>query len=114
MVYCSKCGTNNEEGTQFCTNCGASLYPGIGGRGRPKKHEKREAECFGQSIDRETECFGLPRGGVIFGLIIGIVIILAGINELFGLQIDYGPFAIIVVGILFVVGAIYGLSRKRS
>ncbi len=112
MVFCSKCGTNNEEGTQFCTKCGATLYPERGGRGRPEKHEKREAECFGQSIDREAECFGLPRGGVIFGLIIGIVIILAGINELFGLQIDFGPYAIIVVGILFVVGAIYGLSRR--
>ena len=101
MVYCSKCGTNNEEGTQYCTNCGASLYPGIGGRGRPEKHEKREAECF-----------GLPRGGVIFGLLIGIVIILVGINELLGLRIDFGPYAIIAVGILFVVGAIYGLSRR--
>ena len=47
MVYCSKCGTNNEEGTEFCVNCGAALYPERGWR-RPEKRD---------------ECFGLPRGG---------------------------------------------------
>ena len=61
---------------------------------------------------REAECFGLPRGGAIFGLLIGAMIILVGLRELFGWHIDFGPFAIIVVGLLFVVGAIYGLTRR--
>ncbi len=25
MVYCTKCGTDNEEETEICTNCGTSL-----------------------------------------------------------------------------------------
>lgn len=98
MVYCHKCGTNNEEGTEYCVNCGVALYPE---RGRRRQSEERDM------------CFGLPRGGAIFGLFIGIIIILAGLNELYGWQIDLGPFAIIVVGILIATGAIYGLSRRR-
>ena len=99
MVYCSECGTNNEEGTEFCVKCGAALYPE---RGRKRQPEKRD------------ECFGLPRGGAIFGLLIGIIIILVGLRELYGWEIEFGPFAIIVVGILFLAGAIYGLTRRRS
>lgn len=60
------------------------------------------------------ECFGLPRGGAIFGLFIGLIIIIVGLQQLFGWEIDVGPFAIIIVGILFVAGAIYGLSRRKS
>ena len=98
MVYCSECGADNEEGTKFCVKCGATLYPETGRVERPKKPD---------------ECFGLPRGGSIFGILIGIVIILVGLRELFGWNIDFGPFAIIIVGILFAAGAIYGLTRKR-
>lgn len=59
------------------------------------------------------ECFGLPRGGAILGLVIGVLIIIVGLQQLFGWQIDLGPFAIIIFGILIVAGAIYGLTRKR-
>ena len=69
-------------------------------------------------VDRERrvkdECFGLPRGGVIFGLFIGIIIIIVGLQQLFGWEIDIGPFAIIILGLLFVAGAIYTLTRRRS
>lgn len=66
------------------------------------------------------ECFGLPHGGAIFGLFIGVIIIVAGI--LFFLReagwiagdIDIlGPVAAIVFGLLIVAGAIYGLTRRR-
>ncbi len=60
------------------------------------------------------ECFGLPHGGAIVGLFIGIMIILFGLINLFGWQVDLGPFAIIIVGILIVAGAVYGLTRRRS
>ena len=62
----------------------------------------------------EDECFGLPHGGAIVGIFIGIVIILVGLTQLFGWRIDVGPFAIVIVGLLIVAGAIYGLSRRRS
>ena len=63
---------------------------------------------------RENECFGLPRGGSIFGLFIGIIIIIVGLQQVFGWDIEVGPFAIIIVGLLVAAGAIYGLTRRRS
>lgn len=62
MVYCSKCGTQNEEEAKFCVKCGAELYP-------EKPREKREEfTCFGPREKRvEEECFGIPYGGAIVG-----------------------------------------------
>jgi len=97
MVTCTKCGRENEEGATYCVNCGAAL-------GRTERSEKRPRD----------ECFGLPHGGAIFGLFIGAIIILVGLTSVFGWQIDVGSFAIIVIGILFVAGAIYALTRRRS
>ena len=118
MVYCTKCGAENEDEVSNCVNCGAPIQ-----KSRPVKRDwedeiDRRAEEFGKSAEKfgrrmEGECFGIPRGGTIVGLIIGIIIILLGARELLGWRIDLGPFVIIVVGILFVVGAIYGLSRRR-
>jgi uncharacterized membrane protein YvbJ len=117
MVYCTKCGTKNEEDVKYCTKCGANL-----GVSREKKLERR-AEEFGRRAEEwgeqfgkraEEECFGLPHGGAIVGLIIGIIVILVGLSQLPG--IDFGeyiwPLIIIVFGILLVAGAIYGYSRR--
>ena len=60
------------------------------------------------------ECFGLPRGGAIFGLLIGIIIVFVGLQLVFRWDIDIGPYATIIVGILFAAGAIYGLSRRTN
>jgi len=117
MVYCTKCGTKNEESTQYCSKCGANL-----GVSREQKLERR-AEEFGRRAEEwgeqfgkraEEECFGLPYGGAIAGLIIGAIIIFVGLSWLAG--VDWGryfwPFVIIVFGILMVVGALYGLRRR--
>jgi uncharacterized membrane protein YvbJ len=103
MVYCAKCGKQNDEGAQFCVDCGATLYPEIA-RGRRGSRERR----------KEDECFGLPHGGAIFGLIIGIIIIFVGLQQVFGWNIDLGPLAIIIFGLLIIAGAIYGFTRKPS
>lgn len=103
MVYCSKCGKQNEEGAEFCVDCGAALYAEVS----EKKQDERERR-------RENECFGLPRGGAVFGLFIGVIIIVLGLQQVFGFNIDLGPLVIIVVGLLFIAGAIYGLVRRRS
>lgn len=66
----------------------------------------------------EDECFGIPRGGTIVGLAIGLIIILAGgiwLLQQAGLipeTVEIWPFAIIIFGILIVIGAIYGLRRR--
>ncbi|MCK5626072.1 hypothetical protein KAI11_04380 [Candidatus Bathyarchaeota archaeon] len=95
MVYCSKCGKQNDEAGEFCVDCGASLSSEKIERGR-----------------KEEGCFGLPGGGAIFGLFIGIIIIIVGLQQVLGFSIDVGPFAIIIVGLLFIAGAIYGFTRR--
>ena len=66
------------------------------------------------------ECFGLPHGGTIFGLVIGSIIVLSGIIFLLreigviGDDFDFmWPFVIIVFGLLIVAGAIFGVTRRR-
>lgn len=105
MVYCTKCGTKNEEDAVVCVKCGASLVT------RPAwRRERRRAE---------EECFGLPHGGAIVGLVIGIIIILVGLSQVPGLlpEIDLGKYigalAIIILGVLILAGALYSYSRRR-
>ena len=102
MVYCTKCGVKNSDEVKICTECGASLYTESGSA---RRYERRH---------EEKECFGLPHGGAIFGLFIGTIIIIWGLTEMFGWEVEIGVFALIVIGILIVAGAIYGLTRKRS
>jgi hypothetical protein len=96
MVTCTKCGAENKEDAKFCSACGAT---------------------FGQVERRQNpprdECFGLPHGGAIVGLFIGVIIIIVGLSNMFGWEIDVGPFATIIVGILFIAGALYYLLTRR-
>jgi len=121
MVYCTKCGAKNEEGVEYCVKCGTNLWVS-----REKRFERRakewgedfgrRAEEWGEQFGRraEKECFGLPHGGAIVGLIIGVIIILLGVS--FVLEIDIWNYLwaliIVVVGILIVAGAVYSLSRR--
>ena len=101
MVYCTKCGTKNEEDATICVNCKEPLssYQTV-------RHERRR---------KESECFGLPHGGAIGGLVIGLIIILLGVTSVLG--IDFGDylwaFIIIIFGTLMVAGALYSMGRKR-
>lgn len=121
MVYCTKCGTKNEEDATICVKCGASLAAAPAWRSERRRQEKEEQECFGRRREKgEQECFGLPHGGAIAGLVFGTIIIIAGL--LYALQewnvieeIDSNhiwPFVIIIFGILVVAGAVYGYSRR--
>ncbi len=71
MVYCSRCGTQNAETNSNCTNCGAPLYT-VGQRypGSDREHYRRV----------EKECFGLPNGGMIVGIVFGFIIVLLGLG----------------------------------
>jgi hypothetical protein len=60
------------------------------------------------------ECFGLPGGGSIIGILVGIAIILAGARELFNWNIDFGPYFTIIIGMLIAAGAIYTMSRRKN
>jgi uncharacterized membrane protein YvbJ len=103
MVYCVKCGTNNPDDAQVCTKCGAQLY--TTGESRYRRR-------------MENECFGIPRGGTIVGLAIGVIILLWG--AIWFLQeagvvsetLAVWPFAVIIFGVLMIVGALYGMRRR--
>jgi len=102
MVYCGKCGTKNSDDAVACAQCGASLETGTY---ISRRYERR----------REEECFGLPWGGAIAGIIFGLIIILAGVTWLLGFDFwkVFWPLIVIVFGILVLAGSLYGLRRRR-
>jgi len=108
MVYCPKCGTQNEDTAEFCIKCGASLQTGTA---TSRRYERRKAE---------QECFGLPHGGAIAGIVIGVIILFWGISMLLQQTgvitqtISFWYIIIIVIGILIVAGAIYKVTRPRT
>jgi uncharacterized membrane protein YvbJ len=108
MVYCPKCGTKNEDTAEFCVKCGASLQTGTSAS---RRYERRRAE---------QECFGLPHGGAIVGLAIGVIILILGIFTLarqmnwISATSDLGFIVLIIFGVLLIAGAVYGITHKKS
>lgn len=108
MVYCPKCGTKNEDTADFCVKCGASLQTGTVAS---RRYERRKAE---------QECFGLPHGGAIAGIVFGAIILIWGVSmilEQAGIIAE--PFSfwyiiVIVIGILIVGGAIYKITHSKT
>ncbi len=108
MVYCPKCGTKNEDNADFCVKCGANLQTGTVAS---RRYERRRAE---------QECFGLPHGGAIAGIVFGVILLIWGIITLLQ-QMDiiaetfqFWYLIIIVIGILIVAGAIYKVTRSKT
>jgi ribosomal protein L40E len=106
LVYCTKCGAKNEEGAEYCSKCGANLEVSKG------KLEKPAGE----------ECFGLPHGGAIVGLIIGIIIIIVGLSSIPGIipsdvregtEPYFWAIIITIFGALIIAGALYNYSRRK-
>lgn len=101
MVHCVRYGLKNMDDAKVFTQYEASSYSA-----GEREHYRR--------ID--DECFGIPRGGSIVSLVLGIMIILVGlsflIQEVYGIAIPWWPFMIILFGMLIIIGAIY--SSRRS
>lgn len=97
---CEKCGHENPEGAEFCTQCGASLLI----KKRYDRYEKGRSEK--QEKDERDVCFGGSGTGGMFWLIIGIVIILWGITQLINAywhwNIELLPLIVIVIGLYLV------------
>lgn len=120
MVFCTYCGTNNKDDAHFCVKCGAKLDVSAKKTLEKKIEERAEefgkrAEEWGKDFEKheENECFGLPHGGTIFGLIVGIIIILVGVTSLVGITLEFWPLIIIVFGLLIFGGTLYTILRNR-
>ena len=121
MVFCSKCGTKNDDSAEYCVKCGSKLKVSME-KSLEERIEKgaeefgKRAEAWGENFGKraEQECFGLPHGGTIFGLIIGLIIILVGVTSLAGVDIDFWPLIIIIFGLLIFGGALYSLTQRRQ
>ena len=109
MVYCTKCGTKNDDTAQFCTKCGTSLA------GTSKKREddwdKRcEEECSGSGGKRRWSIFwGLVI--ILVGLWIIFEIVLKNLNipQLTWLNDIIFPFWWIIVAIFALMLIITGI-----
>jgi hypothetical protein len=81
---------------------------------RVRRHKRDE--CFGPEEEWrfEEECFGLPHGGAIVGIIFGLVILVFGFAWLIGRPFwEYiGPIVLILVGVLIIAGVAYGATRR--
>ena len=68
MVYCTKCGTDNEEEAEVCTNCGASLRTPV------QRYNRRDWDWDWDDNWR--------RGGNTWSLIFGGFLIMLGLSSL--------------------------------
>jgi hypothetical protein len=91
MAYCTKCGEQNEEGTEFCKKCGASLSL------RNRSWRRRD--------DREM-CFGVPIAGYTWGIVFGLVIVLWGVSELLGFNFNFWAIFAVAFGLILLYNAL--------
>jgi uncharacterized membrane protein YvbJ len=96
MVYCAKCGTLNPDDAANCSNCGASL------KASPPQDTWETRRYYRHHYRR----------GSIWGIVIGLIIIIIGVSTLLG--IDFWswlwPSFLILVGLAIIFGAV---SRGR-
>lgn len=106
MVYCTKCGAKNPDDAITCSNCGAPLNP-------VREERRRQYRRY------EDECFGIPHGGAIVGMAIGLLILLGGLiiilqeEKLISSNVSLWPFVLIVFGVLIVVAALFRTRRQH-
>ncbi len=125
MVYCTKCGAENSDESQYCSKCGVPLaaknletrVEDFGRRAEEWGEEMgRRAEAWGDQTGKrmEKECFGLPHGGTIVGSIFGLLIIIVGLGMIFNWNLNIGAYVIIIIGVLIAISALYNLSRRNA
>jgi hypothetical protein len=106
MVYCSKCGTLNNDAASVCSKCGAPLNAGQERAGPYWGRRRYEGEYYRHH--------GI--GGGIPALIIGVIIIVIGLSflysEIYGVSIPWWPIIVIIIGVWLIARAT--IWRRRS
>ena len=100
MVYCSKCGTQNEDNALGCINCKAPLQPTL-----PENSRQPGERSW------EYMYFGLQFGRTIFGLVIGGLFIFSVLAVLFPENV--GLVLGLISGVLIMVLEQFGLKMAN-
>jgi hypothetical protein len=59
------------------------------------------------------ECFGIPNSRAIVGIVFGLLVVVWGLSLLFGWEINFMAFIVLIFGVLIIAGSIYRLSKRR-
>ena len=125
MVYCSKCGKENEDDASNCTSCGESLTGDRRMRRNWEDEIEARAEDFGaraeawgnrmssRDWDRDDMCFG-GRSRTIWPLIIGVFIILVGLSSLLEKTYSWARFDNIWPLFLIALGVLILYNRYQK
>ena len=68
---------------------------------------------------KDDECFGLPNGDAVCGVIFGGIIIISGLAWVMGWdfatlwETAIGPYLVILFGVLIIAGAVFSSTRKK-
>jgi hypothetical protein len=100
MVYCQRCGKQNDEGAQFCNKCGANLVGPHKGYAKSKRDEECEEDCAAEG--KSAPAFW----GVIV-LLIGLLIIVEIIKSIWEENL---PQWFINLNFWWIVGLFIGLA----
>ena len=101
-MFCSKCGRETIENAAFCAGCGASLTGG-----QPAK-KKTQLSLAAGIIDIAAGGFSL----VSLLFVVVFLFIMAGSEEEMPLFVLLIPLAMLIPGVLAVVGGIFALRRR--
>ena len=104
IVYCTKCGTNNADSRTVCVQCGAPLY-GTSGK----------SMSYWNWGHYERDYSYHRRGKPYIGILIGLILILAGlsvlVSELYGIHIPWLPVVLLLVGVFILLRLFHVRSR---
>jgi len=98
LVYCWKCGAENDDDAVNCKDCGTSL------RAPSRRAYRRRYE--------DDLCFEPTRGLSLLGIFFGLLIILAGVISLLEGFVWWAswdrlwPFVVILFGLLIIISAL--------
>jgi hypothetical protein len=122
MVYCARCGKQNEENARFCNSCGANLAGPHPPAGLGKDWERQGKECDRDCSSSDNECGGTSRSSRVFWAVIIIlaalwIIFEFGVKNIQGLPAWLYTFEFwwiipVIIGIAIIIWAIRWATKK--